>query len=566
MAWAWRAAPPPATGAATPHSRRAGLRLHAADPVSSVTANSSSDPEAGSSSSSSERQRTPLLQAVEQRGNRLHEVPFHVPGHKRGGSTPPGLQRLLGSALRYDLTELDGLDVLSAASGPIQAAQQAAAEAWGAQASWFLVNGTTGGIHVAVMATCGPGQALILPRNAHLSAFNACVLAGCTPVYAQPCCDPQLGVAHHVTPTALQAAFETAAGRGLRVGAALVVSPTYFGVVADVAGLAAVCHSHGVPLLVDEAHGAHLGLHPSLPPSALQSGADVAIQSTHKQLSAMTQAAMLHLAHGGRVQRQRLARALQVLQSSSPSYLLMVSLDAARAQAADPQAHEESLAAAEYARRELSKLPGLQLLSVEQAAACEGLSSSSGSSSSGGGGGGGSSSSSTSLDPLRLTISLQQLGLAGYEAAAALEEQHGIVPELATPTCVVLALSIGSTRQHAQALVNALQQLWGQRSGMSCSTAGSLVNTMPSVAPAGEARLSPRDAFFAATQAVPAAAAVGRVSAELLCPYPPGVPVTYPGEVITQQALQQLRLVLQQGGTVTGCSDASLQTLQVVAE
>ena len=129
-----------------------------------------------------------------------------------------------------------GLDVLSSASGPIAAAQQLAADAWGADASWFLVNGTTGGIHAAVMATCGPGQALVLARNAHLSAFNAMVLAGCTPVWAQPCCDPGLGVAHQLTPGALAAAFEAAAARGLRVGAALVVSPTYFGVLSDVAG------------------------------------------------------------------------------------------------------------------------------------------------------------------------------------------------------------------------------------------------------------------------------------------------------------------------------------------
>lgn len=494
--------------------------------------------------------------------------------------------------------------MLSAASGPIQAAQQAAAEVWGAQASWFLVNGSTCGIHAAVMATCGPGQALILPRNAHLSAFNACVLAGCTPVYAQPCCDPQLGIAHHVTPAALQAAFAAAAERGLRVGAVLVVSPTYFGVVADVAGgvcggrapqvcelsrgwatarcatphshdilafpathppgLAAVCHAHGVPLLVDEAHGAHLGLHPSLPPSALQSGADVAIQSTHKQLSAMTQAAMLHLAHGGRVQRQRLARALQVLQSSSPSYLLMSSLDAARAQAADPGAHVESLAAAQHARQELAQLPGLQLLSADQAAACEAAGSSGhGSSSSTHGG----SCSSIQLDPLRLTISLLQLGLTGYEAAAVLEEQYRIVPELATPTCVVLAISIGSTRQHAKELVAALQQLCRQQhSATSCSTLNSIAGSAAGIAPAGKAQLSPREAFYAASEAVPASAAVGRVSAELLCPYPPGVPAAYPGEVITPQALRQLQLVVQQGGTVTGCSDPSLQTLQVVAQ
>lgn len=129
-----------------------------------------------------------------------------------------------------------GLDVLSTPSGPIAAAQHAAAATWGADATWFLVNGTTGGIHAAVMATCGPGDALIVARNAHLSAFNAMVLAGCTPVWAQPSMDPGLGVAHALTPAALEAAFRQAAARGLRVGAALVVSPTYFGVVSDVAG------------------------------------------------------------------------------------------------------------------------------------------------------------------------------------------------------------------------------------------------------------------------------------------------------------------------------------------
>ena len=131
---------------------------------------------------------------------------------------------------------MPGLDILSSPTGVIREAQQLAAQAWGADASWFLVNGTTAGIHAAVMATCGPGDALILARNAHLSAFNAMVLAGCTPVYMQPCYDQQLGIAHHVTPAALQAAFQLAQRRGLRVGAALVVSPTYFGVLSDIQG------------------------------------------------------------------------------------------------------------------------------------------------------------------------------------------------------------------------------------------------------------------------------------------------------------------------------------------
>ena len=316
-----------------------------------------------------------------------------------------------------------------------------------------------------------------------------------------------------------------------------------------------MCHAHGVPLVVDEAHGAHLGLHPRLHPSALQSGADVAVQSTHKQLSAMTQAAMLHV-RGPRVAAQRVSRALQVLQSSSPSYLLMASLDAARAQAADPAAHEEALAAADYARQQLSALPGVELLSVGHVAATSqpGLPN------------GQQPTSGVSLDPLRLTLTLQQLGLTGYQAAAELEQQHSIVPELATPTSVVLAMSIGSTRGHAEALVAALQQLCQQHANGRRGNDGSSSGASALVPAEAEVRLSPRDAFFAAAEAVPAASAVGRVSAELLCPYPPGVPAAYPGELITAHVLAQLQQVLRQGGTVAGCSDSSLQTLRVVVE
>lgn len=308
-----------------------------------------------------------------------------------------------------------------------------------------------------------------------------------------------------------------------------------------------MCHGRGVPLLVDEAHGAHLGLHPQLPPSALQGGADVAVQSTHKQLSAATQAAMLHV-RGERVSRQRVSRVLQVLQSSSPSYLLLASLDAARAQAAEPAAHDEAVRAALHARQQLQQLPGVQVLCQESVAGADA-----------------GAGAAVCVDPLRLTISLQQLGLTGYQAADALERRHGIVPELATPTCVVLALSIGSTRRHALALIVALQQLCQQHAGSqrSSSDPAAMVACGALAAPP-EILLPPRDAFFAAAEAVPAAQAVGQPSAELLCPYPPGVPAVYPGEVITGRALQQLQAVLRQGGKVTGCSDSTLQTLRVI--
>ena len=335
----------------------------------------------------------------------------------------------------------------------------------------------------------------------------------------------------------------------------------------------------GVPLLVDEAHGAHLGLHPALPPSALQAGADLSVQSTHKQLSALTQGAMLHLAgaavEAGRVARQRIDRTLQAVQSSSPSYLLLASLDAARAQAAQPEAHERGLAAAAAVRWAVAQLPSLRLLTLDQVVAAEEAqaaaeygSGNSGISSNSHREGGGGCADGLALDPLRLTLDVRRLGLSGFEVAAALEAQHGVVAELATPACLVLALSIGSTLQHAQDLVAALQQLCSQ----CASDGGTGMPTSSSSGSAGvaallpEVRLSPRDAFFASSEAVPAAEAVGRVSAELLCPYPPGVPAAYPGEVLTAAVLQHLRGVQLQGGTITGCSDASLQTLRVIVE
>jgi arginine/lysine/ornithine decarboxylase len=169
------------------------------------------------------------------------------------------------------------------------------------------------------------------------------------------------------------------------------------------------------------------------------------------------------------------------------------------------------------------------------------------------------------LDPLRLTVSLQQLGWTGYQAAEALEQQHGIVVELATPTCFVLAMSIGSTQEHAHALVAAMQQLCQEHNSNSSRNSSAAQQPPAAAAAPPVMRLTPRDAFFAATETVPVEQAGGRVSAELLCPYPPGVPAVYPGEVITEEVLQRVLAVLRHGGTVTGCSDGSLQTLQVVA-
>eukprot|EP00198_Chlamydomonas_reinhardtii_P010422 XP_001699759.1 lysine decarboxylase [Chlamydomonas reinhardtii] len=590
------------------------------------------------------------------------QEPDRLPGIEsahRGGGTPPHFASLMTaggsgngdggltpafSPLQYDLTEIAGLDYLSSPSGVIAEAQQLAAQAFGADRTWFLVNGCSAGIHAAVMAVAGPGAGrarrrrqqvqhpqdmdntsgsadgqtttsdaggqgaepasekpgvLLVARNCHLSVFSALVLSGLEPVWLAPELDPRAGVAHCVTPGTVAAALAGAAAAGRRVAGVMVVSPTYFGAVADVRGIAQVCAGYDVPLLVDEAHGGHFAFLPPAslpppPPSALSCGADMVMQSTHKVLGAMTQAAMLHL-RGERVSAARTSRALQTLQSSSPSYLLMASLDAARQQAAAGGAFAEPCAAAQVIREAVSRCSLVQLLDNQTA---QGASNSGSSTEVGGSSHAGTSSSTLHghpgsscnaesiafFDPLRLTLLVDRIaavpaaaadgssnsvrrcsGSSGFAVSEWLEARHGVVPELATAKTVVLALGPGSTLAHARQAVAAILELDRLAAAAPQDWAGGGVQAEPPHAPlAPDMVLSPRDAYFAETESVPAAEAVGRASAELLCPYPPGVPVLFPGERITPAALAALQATLAAGGTVTGASDSSLMRFEVL--
>ena len=250
-------------------------------------------------------------------------IPLHVPGHKGGRGLDPALAPWLGSAARLDLTELDGLDSLHAPEGPIAEAQALAAQLWQADQTFFLVGGSTVGIHAAIMATCKPGDTLLLPRNAHMSALGGLILAGATPVHLPP----SPSAPGTWGPPSLERLEEALVHHAPK--AVLLTRPGYGGDVFDLRPYAELIHAHGSLLLVDEAHGAHLGLHPALPPSALTLGADAVVQSTHKMLGALTPGAMLHLKGAG-LDAARVHRSLSLLQTTSPSYLVLASLDAAR--------------------------------------------------------------------------------------------------------------------------------------------------------------------------------------------------------------------------------------------
>jgi len=477
---------------------------------------------------------TPLVSALLERAAD-GAAPFHVPGHKRGqGGGAPLLAVAGPTALRHDLTELEGLDFLSSPSGSIAAAQALAARDFGAHRSFFLVNGTSCGLHALLLAACAPGDAVVLAANSHASAIAACVLAGARPFFAEAEVEAGCGVARPVRAAALAAALAAAAASGARVALALVVSPTYFGDCADVAALAAACAAARVPLGVDEAHGAHFAFAPGLPPSALAAGADAAVQSSHKTLGALTQASMLHLRAGGQLCATRVAAALALLQTSSPSYLLLASLDAARAGAA-----AEAAAALRCATRVRARLaaeaPRLPLLPPAPGAR---------------------------QDPCRLTVAARGLGRAsGYEAAEELRLRWGMQCELAAPRCLVFALGGGNEGADAERLADALAAMHAlaEAAGEAEAEAAEALPPLPRQA------VSPRDAFFARREAVPLRAAVGRVCAETLCPYPPGIPVAHPGSELGAEVVRYLLAVLAGGGRVTA-ADPSCATVQVLAE
>jgi arginine decarboxylase len=483
-----------------------------------------------------DQSQTPLLSALAQRVQ-VPYVGFHTPGHQQGRGCSSALLGHWGAqVLSSDLAEIPGLDQLAAPAGAIAAAQNLAAEAFGADHTWFLVNGSSVGVMAAILATCQAGDVILLPRNAHQSVISGVILAGVTPVLITPDFDRATGLVFPLTP----ALVATALDKYPQAKTLLVVSPTYEGLCADLPQMVAVARTL-VPhlrVIVDEAHGPHLHFHPDLPRAALDAGADLVVQSTHKVLSACTQAAMLHL-RGNRVTPLQVGRVLRLLQSSSPSYLLLASLDAARQQIATQGQliYTDLLAKAVWVRQALAQMPGLRVIDPSQIGG------------------------ETSLDLTRITLDVRGLGLTGYEVDDLFDQTWGITAELPSLSGLTFILTLGNSQADLERLVAACQTLLKKEIQPQLDLTTSL-NPLPTpqISPLA---LSPRQAFFGEPQTVPWADAVGQISADWICPYPPGIPVLLPGEAITAEALDYLRQAHQAGASLTGCQD--VETLQVIA-
>lgn len=481
----------------------------------------------------SDRQsKTPLfdrLQTSAYSGN----IPFHTPGHHKGQGVDLRLRDAWGEAMfRSDLPELPELDNLFAPEGVIAEAQELAAEAWGSDRTFFLANGSTAGVIAAILAVCNPGDEVLIPRNVHRSVISGLILSGASPVFMMPEVDTKLGITHGVTVETIEHHLI----RNPKIKAVLIINPTYYGVCSDLASIVNLIHHYDLPLIIDEAHGAHFQFHPALPISALSANADLVIQSTHKTLSALTQASMLHL-KGDRINVGRLSRALELVQSTSPSYLLLASLDVARMQMATQGEIllGQTIDRVMRVRGETRSIPHLSTLEFNP------------------------SSSFFKLDPLRLTIFVS--GMTGFDADEILHEELGVTCELPGFQSLTFIFTHGTTEDDCDRLIQSLQQLSNRINDRKSPVFNpKIITESPTLI------LSPREAFFAESKTVTIEAAIGQVSAELVCPYPPGIPVLMPGERITTAAIGYLRQVVAAGGVITGAEDSTIETIRVITD
>jgi len=483
--------------------------------------------------------QTPYLDALLAYASR-EPARLNIPGHKGGPGADPALVELLGeAALRDDIPALiDGIDV-GPPPTPFQRAQELAAEAWGAHRSWFLHNGASQGNHAACLALRHLGERVVVQRNVHSSTVDGLILAGLRPSFAAPELDPELGLAHCLAPEALERALADADDA---VGA-ICVSPTYFGAVADVRGLVEVAHARGVPLVVDEAWGAHLRFSDELPEDALSAGAELVVSSTHKIVGSLGQSAILHLGDSDLLGEDVVDRCVTLVESTSPSSLLAGSLDGARRQAVvrGEELLAETIAALSDARERIRAIEGLDVLD-DRLAGRPGV---------------------AAYDPLRLAIDVRGIGATGYRLAELVREREEIHFELASENVVVAVFGIGAPAAPlVERLVEALEREVGE-------LAPEPPAERPRFAPPppwGPLELTPREAFLGPQEAVPFAAAEGRIAAESLAAYPPGIPNVLPGERLTRSTLDYITEALAHGGSVRGAVDRTLDTVRVVVE
>ena len=451
--------------------------------------------------------KAPIVDALKQ----AYENPtyqFHIPGHTRGCGTLPDFKKLIGAkALSIDTTdEFDNLGTLHPATGPIKEAQELAAKAFGAKKTFFLLNGSTAGNLALAMGLSKKGQKIITNRNCHRSVLTGMIISGAEPLWLLPKRFEDWVIWGNVPPESVEEMLSSHDD----VSMVWITNPTYEGVVSDIKSIAAICKKHKVPLIVDEAHACLWNFNKHLPTSALKLGADAVVHSLHKTGGSMSQSSMLHISENSILDAGEVERALKLLHTTSPSLILLASLDAARANLESPRGQkqlERAVKNAKYLRSEIEKMEHIHDLKPDFGYL---------------------------TDVTKVFIRAD--GLSGKRLESILEIEFGIEVESASDAGLLILSNIGNTRQDFQYLVKCLQKIDQSNYSDICYLENK--KHMPMLAPIIKKSL--REAYFSEKETIPKDLAIGRISAEVIAECPPGISVLLPGELITEEHLPYL--------------------------
>ncbi|MFC5907990.1 aminotransferase class I/II-fold pyridoxal phosphate-dependent enzyme [Streptacidiphilus monticola] len=480
--------------------------------------------------------RAPVLEALANH-RRNSRTAFTPPGHRQGRGVDPRVLEIMGpDVFRSDLLAVSGLDDRTSSNGYLELAQELMADAVGADHAFFSTCGSSLSVKSVMLSAAGPHEKLIVGRDAHKSVVSGLILSGIEPIWVDPQWDPELHLAH--PPGADRYADRIAEHPDAK--GALVTSPTPYGTCADLVAVASECHAAGIPLIVDEAWGAHLPFHRDLPTWAMDAGADVCVTSVHKMGSGLEQTSVFHL-QGDRIDPIALKQREDLLGTTSPSVLVYAALDGWRRQMVQhgQALYDHALDLARGLRADIEALDGMHVHGREDFCA---------------------PGRAFDLDPLQLVIDLSGLGVCGYAAADWLRDRHQVDLHVSDHRRISAQLSHADDSTTARTLLDALTDL--------SAHADSLRPPAKVAVPDPEDLrleqvLLPRDAFFAAREEVPLDKAEGRIAAEMLTPYPPGIPVAVPGERLTAPVLEYLRSGVAAGMVVPDAADPDLATVRV---
>lgn len=472
----------------------------------------------------------PIYEAL-RKFKRMRVVPFDVPGHKRGRGNMELTEFLGEECMSVDVNSMKPLDNLCHPVSVIKDAEMLAAQAFGAANAFFMVGGTTSAVQSMIMYACKGGDKIIMPRNVHRSAINALILGDAVPVYVNPDVNDKLGIALGMSLSQVEKAIM----ENPDAKAVLVNNPTYYGICSDLKKITELAHSHGMLVLVDEAHGTHFYFGENFPITAMSAGADIASVSMHKSGGSLTQSSFLLM--GERINADYMRQIINLTQTTSASYLLLSSLDISRKRLAlsGREIFEKTVEMAEYARAEINEIGGYYAYSRELI----------------------NGDSVYDFDVSKLSIYTLPIGLAGIEVYDLLRDEYDIQIEFGDIGNILAYISVGDRKRDIERLISALYEI-KRRFGKSGTGMLTQEYINPIVAE------TPRKAFYADKISLPLDETAGRVCSEFVMCYPPGIPILAPGELITDDIIQYIKYAKDKGCSMTGTEDIGIERLNVL--